>query len=52
LSFPCKSVKTNRLFLIKEYYELVGLKAFSAQNDSAIYKSWLKFIKKWNNKII
>jgi hypothetical protein len=52
LSFPCKSVKANRLFLIKKYYELVDLKAFSAEKDSAVYKSWLKFIKKWNNRII
>jgi hypothetical protein len=52
LSFPCKSVKANRLFLIKEYYEWVDLKAFSALNNSAIHKGWLKFIKKWNNRII
>ena len=52
LSFPSKSTKSNRLFLIKEYYEFVALKAFSARVDSAIYKSWLKFVKKWNKKII
>jgi hypothetical protein len=52
LSFPCKSIKSNRLFLIKEYYEFVALKAFSAHKDSAIYKSWLKFVKKWNNRNI
>ena len=50
LLYPCKSVKSNRIFLIKQYYEFVSLKAFKSEPDSKIFSSWIKFIKKWNNR--
>ena len=52
LSYPCKTIKANRLFLIKEYYELVTIKAFINTSDNFQYKRWIHFLKKWNNKII
>lgn len=42
----CKSHKSHRFFLIKEYYNLRDLKAF--QPDSIHHKAWLAFINKWN----
>jgi len=50
--YPCKSVKANRIFLIKQYYELAALKAFKAELKSKIYSNWMKFQKNWNNKSI
>lgn len=47
---PSKTVKLNRLFLIKEFYYYYNLKAFREDNKSLIYKSWIIFDKKWNNK--
>ena len=42
----CKSHKSHRFFLIKEYYNLCDLKAF--QPSSIHHKVWLAFIKNWN----
>ena len=42
----CKSQKSRRFFLIKEYYSLCDLKAF--QPNSIHHKAWLAFINKWN----
>lgn len=44
---PVKSIKRNRLFLIKEYYRLLNLKAHKANEDTVFYKAWLKFNNKW-----
>ncbi len=44
---PVQSIKRNRLFLIKEYYRLINLKAYKATEDSVIYKAWLEFNNKW-----
>ena len=41
-----RSHKSQRLFLIKEYFTLKDLKAFKA--DSIHYKAWLNFLNKWN----
>lgn len=52
IEYPCKSVKANRVFLVKEYYNLTDLKAFKADKRSRLAKAWNMFIKKWNNKLL
>lgn len=44
-----KSIKRNRLFLIKEYYRLFKLKAYKAPESTILHKSWNNFNRKWNN---
>lgn len=44
-----KSIKSNRLFLIKEYYSLVKLKAYRASENTTLNKAWNNFNRKWNN---
>jgi len=45
---PPQSIKRNRLFLVKEYYRLVNLKAHKAPEDTILHKAWIKFNHKWN----
>jgi len=45
---PPQSIKRNRLFLVKEYYRLVNLKAHKAPEGSILHKAWIKFNHKWN----
>jgi hypothetical protein len=42
-----QSIKRNRLFLIKEYYRLVEIKAHKAQKGSVLHKAWMNFNRKW-----
>ena len=44
------SIKWNRVFLIKQYYELCDLKAYRAAPNSSIFKAWRLFEIKWNRK--
>jgi ubiquinol-cytochrome c reductase cytochrome b subunit len=44
-----RSIKLKRLFLIKEYYHLIKLKAHKASEDTILHKAWIKFNQKWNN---
>lgn len=44
---PSRSVKRNRIFLIREYYRLVALKAHKAPEGTVLYKAWIHFNKKW-----
>lgn len=46
----CKpqSIKRNRLFLIKEYYRLIELKAYKASKGTVLHKAWINFNRKWN----
>ena len=43
-----KSIKRKRLFLVKEYYRLLGLKAHKASQDTVLHKAWINFNRKWN----
>lgn len=36
---PLKSIKNNRAFLIKEYYDLVEIKAYKYEKDTALGKA-------------
>lgn len=45
---PPQSIKRNRLFLVKEYYRLLGLKAHKAQEGTVLHKAWINFNRKWN----
>lgn len=45
---PLQSIKRKRLFLVKEYYRLVGLKAYKAPEGTVLHKAWLRFNRKWN----
>jgi len=47
---PSRSVKRQRLFLVKQYYELIDIKAYKAEVTSAKFKAWEKLVKKWNSK--
>lgn len=47
---PSRSAKSKRLLLINGYYELKDIKAYKAEENSAIWKAWNKFIEKWNNR--
>lgn len=42
----CRSNKSKRFFLVKEYYQLHKLQAY--KEDSIHYKAWLNFVNKWN----
>ena len=46
-TYPLRSAKKNRLFLIPKYYELKDLKAHKAFPDTLLYKSWQIFYSKW-----
>jgi len=48
--FPSRSHKRQRLFLVPQFYELKNLQAYKHSPDSAIYKSWLLFEKKWKER--
>ena len=45
---PSRTIKQNRLILVKEYYNLRALKAHLAPVDSDLSKKWEYFLKKWN----
>ena len=45
---PLQSVKRKRLFLVKEYYRLVELKAHKALEGTVLNKAWVNFNRKWN----
>lgn len=47
---PSHSIKRKRLFLVKQYYYLIDLKAYKASvygKDTAQYKAWVKFMETW-----
>lgn len=43
---PSRSHKRQRLFLVKEFFELKRLKAYNQPSNSALYKVWLNFEEK------
>lgn len=45
---PPQSIKRNRLFLVKEYYNLISLKAYKAPESTVLHKAWINFNRKWN----
>jgi len=45
-----KSVKSNRVFLIHDFYELKTIKAYC--KDSIYHKVWKKFCDKWNKILL
>jgi ubiquinol-cytochrome c reductase cytochrome b subunit len=47
---PSRSIKRKRLFLINQYYELKEIQAYKAEESTAKYKAWKKFVEKWNSK--
>ena len=50
-NFPPKTIKRHRTYLIQDFHELNELKAYLNQSpNSILYKKWLLFMKKWNNK--
>lgn len=51
LKYPCKSIKINRIFLIKEYYDLIDSNAFKSSPNSFLFKRWILFINRWNKKV-
>lgn len=42
----CRSYKSRRFFLMKEYFKLRDLQAW--EKSSVYYKAWEAFLKKWN----
>jgi len=49
-SCPSRSIKRKKLFLVNQYYELKEIKACQAEDNTAKFKAWKKFIEKWNSK--
>lgn len=47
---PSRTLKINKLYLSKEFYNLKELKAYNKSSDSIQYKAWLNFENKWKNK--
>lgn len=45
---PPQSIKRNRLFLVKEYYKLIELKAHKAPEGTVLHKAWINLNRKWN----
>lgn len=48
--YPSLSNKKQRLFLINKYYDLKGIRAYSALPESPLAKAWKIFQDKWNNR--
>lgn len=48
----CYSSQKFRLFLIPRFYELLELKAYKADDNSLLYKAWLKFMEKWQSRCL
>lgn len=48
---PVQSIKRNRLFLVKDYYRLIGLKAHKAPKGTIMHKAWINFNQKWGISI-
>ena len=46
---PPKSIKYNRMLLVKEYYDLIQLKAYKAPEGTELHKAWADFNQKWND---
>ena len=42
------SRKNKRMFLIKQYYDLISLKAHKASEGTTLNKAWFNFNDKWN----
>jgi hypothetical protein len=51
-SCPIYSTKRKRFNLINRYYELIDIKAYKAEENTAIKKAWNIFIEKWNRMMI
>ena len=47
---PSRATKLRRLMLIREYYDLIDIKAYKAVDYTAQHKAWLYFNKKWGLK--
>ena len=47
---PPQSIKRRRLFLAKEYYRLVQIKAHKASKSTVLNKAWNNFNRKWNQE--
>ena len=50
LRYPCRSNKKQRLFLINDYYYLKDLGAHKASVGTPLYKAWITFNDKWQNR--
>lgn len=46
---PSRSRKGKRLYLIPDYYKLVGIRAYKETN-SVKYKAWIRFKKRWEER--
>lgn len=47
--YPLRSYKKKRFFLIYEFFALKQLRAYSQSPETALYKAWCLFEKKWFN---
>ena len=47
---PSRTLKINKLYLSKEFYNLKELKDYNKYSYSIQYKAWLNFENKWKNK--
>ena len=47
--YPSKSMKQNRLMLIKRYYELRIMKCHLQPKGTSLHKAWVEFNKNWLN---
>lgn len=44
---PSRSVKANRIFLVKQYYKLISLKAHKSPQGTVLNKAWVDFNRRW-----
>lgn len=47
---PCRSHKRQRIFLVKQFFDLKRIKAYNSDSSTALYKAWLTFNKKWEDR--
>jgi hypothetical protein len=47
--YPSRSLKQNRLMLVKKYYELRIMKCHLASKGSSLHKTWVEFNQNWLN---
>ena len=47
--YPSRSLKQNRLMLVKKYFELRIMKCHLASKGSSLHKAWVEFNQNWLN---
>lgn len=47
---PSRSHKRQRIFLVKQFFDLKQIQAYNCDTSSTLYKAWVYFDNKWTNR--